>query len=105
MHTSKLIKSILKYLPLLAVIVLVVLGVSIAKDLHQTSLGSQLKTPAQSATKQIKPPLLPNPVGTGSCALPNVYTSLPAKCKTADGKFIQGNNWSLPIIPMIPELK
>ena len=95
MNISKLTTSILKYLLLFTVMMVVVTGLFIAKDLHQAGLKFQDKAP-----KQV---VLTIPGGTGSCTLPNVYTSLPAKCKTADGKFAQGT-WSSPNI-MVPELK
>ena len=68
MRSSKLRKNMLKQLPLLAVLVATVLGLLIGKDLYP------------------KPPIVLE--AQAPCGALNLYTSLPPKCKTLDGKFI-----------------
>jgi len=68
MRNSKLRKNMLKQLPVLAVLAATVLGLFIGKDLYPKS---PIVLEAQ-----------------GACGALNLYTSLPPKCKTLDGKFI-----------------
>ena len=89
MKTSKLAKNIWKYLPLLAVVVVAATGIFIAKDLYQTSLDSQVTSITQFPAEQNGPQLIPDFGTAGPCISPLIYTSLPPKCKTTDGKFIQ----------------
>lgn len=88
MRISKPAKNMLKSLPVLAVLVATVVGLFIGKDVYRTSLDSQAKIPAQSLIEPDNPQLLPFP-GIGShCFYPNIYTSLPPKCRTSNGEFI-----------------
>ena len=98
MEISKLSKKISKYLPLLVAVVVAVTGVFIAKDVRQTSFDSQM------SIEQINPELSASFESTGSCALPYIYTSLPAKCKTLDGKFIPIDGMPSNLVGL-PELK
>ena len=95
MQTTKLAKSILNYLPILAVMAAVVLGMVMAKDPDQPSLNSQ----AINTT-----PLLMLPGADSPCISPLIYTSLPAKCKTADGTFIQVDEMSSNVFT-VPKVK
>jgi hypothetical protein len=88
MRISKLTKNMLKYLPVLAVLVATVVGLLIGKDLYPLSLGSQSKTIIQSPIGPNNPPLLQIPGFGSPCFYSDIYTSLPPKCKTFDGEFI-----------------
>ena len=88
MRNSQLVKNILTYLPALVVLGATVIGVLIGKDLFPTSLDSQPKTPMRSLTDPNNPQLLIIPGTDSPCGFSNIYTSLPPKCKTLDGKFI-----------------
>lgn len=86
MQISKLARTMLKYLPVLAVLAATVIGLFIGKDLYPTSLDSQPKTHAQlpAAPNNSQPPIILESVDP--CGA--IYLSLPPKCKTLDGKFI-----------------
>jgi hypothetical protein len=86
MRSSQLAKNMLKYLPVLAVAAMVI-GVLIGNGLYPTSLDSEPKTPAQSLTEPNNPQPLTILGAEGPCGL-YIYTSLPPKCRTFDGKFI-----------------
>jgi hypothetical protein len=88
MQNSQLIKNILKYLPVLAVFVATVIGLLIGKDLYPISIDTQPKTPLQSRAEPNNLQLLIIPGTESLCGFSNIYTSLPPKCKTLDGKFI-----------------
>jgi hypothetical protein len=88
MQTFKLSGNIRKYLPLFAITVVMVLGMFIARDFFQISTDTPFGTTTQ---------LLDGQTGFEDrpCISLNIYTSLPPKCKTADGKFLQvGEIWS-----------
>ena len=91
MRISKLAKSILRYLPVLAALVATGAGLLIGKDLYPASLPSAATTPSQVW------------VESGRCISPLIYTSLPPKCRTADGTFIPmpGSSYLL----LLPERK
>jgi hypothetical protein len=89
MRTSKLAKSILNYLPVLAVIAVAMIGVLLARKPDQTSLASVTKTITQYSAEEDNPMRLLFPSETGTCLSPEIYTSLPPKCRTMDGSFIQ----------------
>jgi hypothetical protein len=83
MRISELAKNTLKYVPILVVLVAMVTGVLIGKDLYPTILFSQPKPPVRSLME----PLII--LGKDDlCGFSNIYTSLPPKCKTLDGEFI-----------------
>lgn len=88
MRSSKLVKNIFNHLLLLAMIIVAVIGVFIAKDLRQTSFDSQVKISTQLSMEQIDPPWLAAIGGPDSCVSGYIYTSWPAKCRTVDGEFI-----------------
>jgi hypothetical protein len=88
MRISKLAKNILTYLPVLAVLAGTVIGLFIGKDMYPASLDSQAKTPTLLPAEPNDPQPLINPEAIGPCGFSNLYTSLPPKCKTLDGKFI-----------------
>lgn len=104
MKISKLPKNISKYLPLLVVMILVVSGLFIANDLRQALFESQFKTPTRLSIESVDPQWSAGFGVTGLCASPYIYTSLPAKCRTTDGEFIQINGLPSNIV-VIPELK
>ena len=76
MQFSKPARNMLKYLPVLAVLSTIALGLFLGKDLYPTSLDSQSKKPLIVLTAM------------GPCDSSNLYTSLPPKCKTLDGEFV-----------------
>ena len=80
MRVSQPVKNLLKYLSVLAVLSATVIGLFIGKDLYPPSFHSQV---GKNSSK-----LLPINRAANSCLSPLIYTSLPPKCKTADGKFI-----------------
>jgi hypothetical protein len=93
MRISKLAKTMLKYLPILAVLAATVIGLFIGKDLYPPSLDSQPKTPTP----------LPLVLGTiDPCVA--IYLTQPPKCKTLEGKFIPLPGTS-PYIIVTPEGK
>ncbi len=101
MQTSKLAKRMLKYLPVLAVLIAAVIGLFIGKDLYPTLLVTSAKTPTQLS---IEPNSLPPLIvlgGTGPCGFSNIYTSLPPKCKNFDGSFgpVPGTSPNFFVIP------
>ena|SRR5215208_8533553 len=104
MRISNLAKNMLKYLPVLAVLIATVTGLFIGKDLYPASLSSQSETLTQlmAELKNPPPPIVLGEVGP--CGFSNVYTSLPPKCKTSDGSFKQANGTS-PYISRIPDTK
>jgi len=93
MPVSNITKSLLRYLPLLIVMVVAIAGSWVIKDLRSGSIDSpeginlQLRFEAES-----------------TCLSPLIYTSLPPKCRTADGSFVQINEFPSNII-LIPESK
>lgn len=112
MQTSKWIRNLLSYLPLLAMVVLAAAGVFVAKDLYQTSHASPVQNTPQlppeqhnplpreqsdlPPTRQDNPPveqfdpeLLIVSGKMDSCISPLIYTSLPPKCMAANGEFVQ----------------
>lgn len=101
MRTSKLARSALKYLPLLIAMVGVVLGILLAKDMHQASLDTRTPLTAQLPSKNNDPQLWIVPETAGTCFSQLIYTSLPPKCRTADGTFIQapGTSSNIFVIP------
>ena len=100
MKSSKLAKSLLTYLPLLAVMAAVVIGVFIGKSLYPISVDSQRETPVLVLGDQNNLPLLAISGAARSCISPLIYTSLPPKCKTADGTFMQINGMPSNFIPL-----
>jgi hypothetical protein len=101
MRISQLAKGMLKYLPVLAVLIATVTGLLMGKDLYPTSLDSRPKTPTQLQTEPNKPQPLIVLGAEGPCSFSNIYTSLPPKCKTFDGKFVPvpGTSWNIFVIP------
>jgi len=104
MRISKPAKNILTYLPVLAVLAATATGLFIGKDLYPTSLDPQAKTPTllPAEPKDLQPPL--DLEALGPCGLSNIYTSLPPKCKTLEGKFIPVPGFPSTIF-VIPERK
>ncbi len=89
MQASKMSKRTLKYLPFLVVIAVAVIGVFVSKDLYRQSLDTREEATVQLLTEQNRPQLLFFSEATGTCFSPDIYTSLPPKCRTSEGKFIQ----------------
>ena len=96
MRVSQPVKNLLKYLSVLAVLAATIIGLFIGKDLYPPSFHSQAETNSSQ--------LLPITEAVDSCVSPLIYTSLPPKCKTADGKFIP-IPWASSYIFVIPKGK
>lgn len=104
MRIPKSVKSILKYVPILAVLAAIGIGLFIGRDLYQLPVESQSITPTQLPTEPGNlQPLLTSGVES-SCDVGLFYTSLPLKCKTWDGRFIQANG-SSPFVLKVPGVK
>ena len=104
MQNSQTVKRMLKYVPIVAVLVATLLGVLIGKDLYPTSRDVQSQTPAQLSTEpnSLQPQIL---LGEeGPCGFSSIYTSLPPKCKTLEGELIPVPGTS-PYIVLTPEGK
>jgi hypothetical protein len=96
MRVSQPVKNLLKYLSVLAVLAATIIGLFIGKDLYPPSFHSQAETNSSQ--------LLLITEAVDSCVSPLIYTSLPPKCKTADGKFIP-IPWASSYIFVIPKGK
>ncbi len=113
MQTPKLAKSILKYLPLMVVMVIAVTVILTAKDPRRKMIDTPVKTTTQLPVEQNNPQLLIFPRAVDSCFSPEIYTSLPAKCRALSGEFIplpgaSSNAFAIPegkIIVVTPEGK
>ena len=87
MQVSTLAKNILKYLPVLVVLLAIALGLFIGKDLYPTALDSLSEKPLIVMGAD------------GPCDSSNLYTSLPPKCKMLDGKFVPVPGSSILVTP------
>ena len=104
MEASKRARSILKYLPVFAVVVAAVISISIAKDLYQMSFDSQGIITTRLPTEQREPQPMNILETAGSCGFGHFYTSYPPKCRMLDGSFIQAPGTS-PYAVLIPKPK
>ena len=77
MEISNLAKKLWKYLPILALLVVTILGLFMGKDLYAPLLTEQ-KNPQPLIVRGEE----------NLCGFSNIYTSLPPKCKTFDGELI-----------------
>jgi hypothetical protein len=98
MRMSKLVKTMLTYLPFLAVLVVTALGLWIGRDLYPSLFLSETNTPAQ-------PRGLLSLGTVGPCDLSEIYTSFPPKCKMMDGSFIPADGIPPFVIMVTPEIK
>jgi|WetSurMetagenome_2_1015567.scaffolds.fasta_scaffold989108_1 hypothetical protein len=88
MRNSPIVKNMLKYVPVGAVLVATLMGMLLGKDLYPTSLDFHSKTPTQLSTEPNSRPPLIIMGSEGPCGFSNIYTSLPPKCKTLEGEFM-----------------
>jgi hypothetical protein len=95
---SKLVKTMLTYLPVLAVLVVTVFGLWIGKDLYPSLFPSQTNTPAQPRGLLFLVTEVP-------CSPSTIYTSFPPKCKTIDGSFVPADGIPPFVIMVTPEIK
>lgn len=104
MRIPELAKKLLKFLPVLALLIATLIGVVAGKDLFPTSLDTQTTTPPQLPTEpnEQQPPIILG--NMGPCNFSNLYLSLPPKCKTLEGEFIPAPGTS-PYILVTPEGK
>jgi hypothetical protein len=77
MQNSKLAKKMLQYLPVFLVLAATVVGLMIGKYLNPMQLPTE--------SNKLQPPVV---LGTLDPCSFTIYTSLPPKCKTLEGKFI-----------------
>ena len=94
MQAKKLARNLLKCVPVMAVLAAVVVGLLIGQDLSPITLNSHSEISTQ--LNQLAPAIRPG--GAGECVSSILYTSLPLKCRTADGSFIQADGISRLII-------
>jgi hypothetical protein len=88
MRISKLAKDLTSYLPVLAVLAATVTGLLIGKELYPGSLPSQPVILAYVQAEPGDPGPLPIQDAGGPCLSSLIFTSLPPKCRTFEGKFI-----------------
>lgn len=87
MQISKLTKNLLKYLPVLVVLVAIALGFFLGKDASPTSLDSLSEQPL--IVLNVDQP----------CDSSNLYLTLPPKCKSFDGTFSPVPGSYMQVIP------
>ena len=85
MRLSDSVKKMLKVLPVLAVLAATGIGLWIGNEIYPSSPALPAGTARFLALDQQYKQLPPGAAGT--CASPLIYTSLPPKCKTADGTY------------------
>ena len=78
MQTSSFTKNLWRYLPLLIVMVVAIAGSWVINDLRSESNDTPQGTNTQLRFES-----------QGNCISPLIYTSLPPKCRTADGSFVE----------------
>jgi hypothetical protein len=110
MQVSKYIKIILKCAPFFVVMIIAIIFILMANDNSQTSQLTQNTGVPQPSGEKINSQVQIFSGDTNiyisdtRCVSHDVFTSLPAKCMTSDGKLIQVNKVSSePII--LPEGK
>ena len=99
MRVSRLAKNVLTYVPVLAVFAATVLGLLVGNALYPAAPDSQPETPSPLPGDPSYPQPLFVPKAEGRCAGPLIYTSLPPKCKTWEGKFIPLEDMPLLVLP------
>jgi hypothetical protein len=104
MRIPKLVKRILKVLPVLAVLAAVSIGLFMGTDLYQSPDDSQSSTPVPFAKEAGGPQSLLGLQEQGTCSFGLIYMSLPPKCRTTDGSFIQAGERS-PFVMRVPGIK
>ena len=98
MRMSKLAKNMSTYLPVLAVLVVTVLGLWIGQNLYPSLFPSETNTPSQ--------PYGFLTFGTEVLCGPSaIYTSFPPKCKQIDGSFVLADGIPPFVIIVTPEIK
>jgi hypothetical protein len=104
MRISKLANDVWKYLSVLAVLVATGIGVLMGRDLYPVSLASGSQTPTLLSAEPdgLQPLLVLGEPGT--CLSSLIFLSLPPKCKTLDGSFVQAGGPS-PYVILIPQGK
>ncbi len=96
MRISNLVKNVLTYLPVLAVLVVTGLGLWLGRDLYPALFLSE--------TNMLTQPRGLLSLGTEvPCNL--IYTSLPPKCKTFEGSFVPADGISPLVILETPKIK
>jgi hypothetical protein len=101
MSILHLAKNIWKYFSILAILVATVIGVLIGRDLYPVPLASRSQTPTLLPAEPdgLQPLVVPGEFS--SCDFSLIFLSLPPKCKTLDGSFIQAGGPS-PYVILIP---
>lgn len=80
-------------LSLFLVIVAAVTVLLLAGEPNQTSRDARIKATAQLSAEPNISQWLTMPGAKNSCAVGLIYTSLPPKCRTIDGTFVELNEW------------
>jgi|SRR5687768_11556415 len=89
MQASELAKNISKLLPVLAALALIVTGLFSAGDMPSVSRKLQGGSNAPVLVEPDDPIVFRAIEAADLCISPYIYTSLPPKCRTADGSFRQ----------------
>lgn len=100
MQISKAVISVLKYLSCLAILMTIALGLFAGKNLYSSLFDVQSKS-ASAESNNLLPSFI---LGETDPCESLIYTSLPPKCRTFDGKFIAMPEFS-PYISAIPKGK
>lgn len=88
MQVSTLVKNLLKYVPVLIVMLVAVTGILLAKNIHSLNPDLQiLHTQAQTELNNSEFTILSRAMRP--CMSLQIYTSLPPKCRASDGSFVQ----------------
>lgn len=104
MQASRFAKSVLKTLPLVVLMLVAGTGILLARDLHPRNPDFQTTTDPQLQDPLNNPDLKILSAPTRPCVGPQIYTSLPPKCRASDGTLTQINPSATNTIN-IPEIK
>jgi hypothetical protein len=94
----------LKYVAVLGVVAAIGVGLFLGRDRYQIPDESRSIVAAPVLTESSAPPLLLELGKQGTCSFGLIYMSLPPKCRTADGGFIQASEGS-PFVMQVPGVK
>lgn len=104
MRIPKSVKRILKYVAVLGVVAAIGVCLFLGRDRYQIPDESPSFAPAPVPTASSAPQRILDLEELGSCSSGLVYMSLPPKCRTADGGFIQAGEGS-PFVMQVPGVK
>jgi hypothetical protein len=104
LRIPKSVKRILTNLAVLGVVTAIGVGLFLGRDRYQIPDESPSIVPAPVPTESSAMPLLLKMGKQGTCSFGLIYMSLPPKCRTADGGFIQASAGS-PFVMKVPGVK